>query len=241
MRSNNIGLLALTTLVLASTSVSVFAQATPAPAPGGGQGGGQRRGGGRVTLSGLTMETMDYGLKLTPVQKTQIKTILDTKDTQTKALPPIPPFVAGQPPADPQAMRDAFQKRQEISTTADTAITALLTDDQKAKMPDFMKELGAMQGTGIPVAIYANLKLTDAQKTKIAALAAANQEKQTAARAAGQRMTPEDRAAYQKDVQDVLTPTQHAMIEKYTKDHPQPAFGGRGNRPAAPPAPAPGT
>lgn len=243
MRSNKIGLLALTTMVLAASGVSVLAQVNPpaAPAGGGGQGGGggQRGGRGRITLSSLTLDTMDYGLKLTPAQKTQIKTIIDTKDTQTKALPAMPAFVPGQPPADPQAMQEAMQKRRDINTTADTAITAVLTDDQKAKMPDFMKELTAMQGAGIPAPILGSLKLTDAQKTKITALAAANQEKQAAARAAGQRMTPEDRAAYQKDVSDVLTPTQHTMVDKYMKDHPAPV---RGNRPpAAPPAPAPGT
>ena len=253
MRHNKFGLLALATVVLGCTGATAFAQdagagAAQPPAAPGGRGGG-RQGGGRqfggggpIQLSSLTIATMNYGLKLTADQKTQIQTILDQHDKDVKALPAAPAFTPGQQPSpeDIQAMRDAMQKRRDVSTKSDDAIKAVLTDDQKAKLPDFVKELQGMQQSGIPVAILGDLKLTADQKTKITAQAEKNQadmqQKRQDARAAGQRMSPQDMQAMMKDARDkvseLLTPTQRAMVEKYNRDHPQPVggFGGRGNR-----------
>ena len=263
MRHNKIGLLALTALTL--TGMSVLAQAQGAGGAagaggggrggrgggfGGGQGGfgGQRGGqfGGRpIQLADLSVATMDYGLSLTADQKTQIQTILTQRDTDTKALPVLARPMPGQQPDDAtiQAMQDAFQKRNAITTKANTDIQAVLTDDQKTKVPDFVKDLTAMQQAGLPIAILGDLKLTDGQKKKIVAQAQTNQQavqaKRQAMRQAGGQMSPEERQtmmadmqATQKDNTDkimaLLTPTQHAMIDDYNRAHPQPAFGGFG-------------
>ena len=80
MRHNKFGLLALATVVLGCTGATAFAQdagAPPPPAPGG-RGGGRQfggrqfGGGGPIQLSSLSIATMNYGLKLTADQKTQI-------------------------------------------------------------------------------------------------------------------------------------------------------------------------
>ena len=253
MRHNKFGLLALATVVLGCTGAAAFAQDAAAPPPpanpgGGRQGGGRqgRQGGGPIQLSSLSIATMNYGLKLTADQKTQIQTILDQHDKDVKALPAAPAFTPGQPPSpeDVTAMQEARQKRRDIATKSDDAIKAVLTDDQKAKLPDFVKELQGMQQSGIPVAILGDLKLTADQKTKITAQAEKNQtamqQKMQEARASGQRMSPQDRMAMMKDAQDkvseLLTPTQRAMVDKYNRDHPNQGFGGfggpggRGNR-----------
>ena len=270
MRHNSMGLLGMTALMLVGTGVTVLAQDSP---PAGGQppaaGGGGRQGGGRqggfgqfgggqfggrggAQLSNLSVATMDSGLTLTADQKTKIKAILDKKDADTKALPALPAFTPGQPPADPQAFQEAFQKRGEINAKANSDIHALLTDDQKAKLPAFLQELGAMQQAGIPGGVLGDLKLTADQKKKVLAQAQANQQemrdKMQAAQQSGQRMSREDMMAMRKDATDkvtaLLTPTQRATLEKYTREHPQPAFGGFGggrrqNGPGAP-AGAPG-
>lgn len=250
MKHNSMGLLGLTALMLVGTGVMVLAQDAPpsagqAPAAGAGRQGGRQGGrggqfgGGRITLSSLSVATMDTGLILTADQKTKIKAILDKKDADTKALPALPAFTPGQPPADPQAMQEAFQKRGAINTTANNDIQALLTDDQKAKLPAFLQELGAMQQAGISSGVLGDLKLTAEQKKKIMAQAQASQQemqdKQQAAQQSGQRMSPQDRMAMRKEAQDkvaeLLTPTQRATLDKYNRDHPQPAFGGfNGNR-----------
>ena len=245
MKHSSMGLPVLTALMLVGTGVTVLAQDAPpaggqAPAAGGGrqggrQGGGQF-GGGRIALSSLSLATMDTGLTLTADQKTKIKAILDKKDADTKALPALPAFTPGQPPADPQAFQEAFQKRGAINTTANNDIQALLTDDQKAKLPAFLQELGAMQQAGIPAGVLGDLKLTADQKKKIMAQAQASQQemqdKRQAAQQSGQRMSPQDMMAMRKDAQDkiaeILSPTQRAMLDKYNRDHPQPAFGGFG-------------
>jgi Spy/CpxP family protein refolding chaperone len=245
MRHNKFGLLALATVVLGCTGATAFAQDAGAPPPpaqggrgGGRQGGGRQFGGGPVQLSTLSLSTMDYGLKLTADQKTQIQTLLTQHDKDVKALPAAPAFTPGQPPSqdDIQAMRDSMQKRRELNTKSDDAIKALLTDDQKKMLPDFVKELQGMQQSGIPVAILGDLKLTADQKTKITAQAEKNQtamqQKMQDARQSGQRMSPQDRMAMMKDAQDkvteLLTPTQRAMVEKYNRDHPNQGFGGPG-------------
>ena len=91
-------------------------------------------------------------------------------------------------------MQESRQKRRDIATKSDDAIKAVLTDDQKKMLPDFVKELQGMQQSGIPIAILGDLKLTADQKTKITAQAgknqAAMQQKMQDARASGQRMSP---------------------------------------------------
>lgn len=261
MKHNSMGLPVLTALMLVGTGVTVFAQDAPpaagqAPAAGGARQGGRQGGrggqfgGGRATLSSLSLATMDTGLTLTADQKTKIKAILDKKDADTKALPALPAFTPGQPPADPQAFQEAFQKRNTINTTANNDIQTLLTDEQKAKLPAFLQELGTMQQAGIPAGVLGDLKLTAEQKKKIMAQAQSSQqemqEKRQAAQQSGQQMTREEMMAMRKDATDkiaaLLTPTQRAAVEKYNRDHPQPAFGGfgGGRRQNGPGAAAPG-
>ena len=249
MRTNKFGLLTVTTLVLSCTGIAAMAQdagagaGQPPAVAGRGQGrgqGGQRGGqfGRPIQLSDLSIATMDYGLKLSAEQKTTIQGILDQRATAMKALPAAPTFTPGQPPSaeDQQAMRDSFQKRNEISTKANTDIQVALTDEQKAKLPDFTKELQSMQQAGIPVAILGDLKLTEDQKKKIVAQGdtynQARQAKMAEARQSGQRPDMQSMQTMQKDNMDkimaMLTPTQHTMIDKYNKEHPQPAFGGFG-------------
>lgn len=257
MRTNKFGLLALTTLVLAGSSVMAFAQAAPgAPAAGGGRGQGQggRGGQGRgmqITVANLSVSTLDLGVKLTAAQKATIASIYAKRDSDTKALPAAPAFTPGTPPTpeQQQAMRDSFQKRQEINTKVEADVTAALTDAQKTALPDFLKEVGTLQQAGIPAGVLGDLKLTDAAKKSVLDQATKSQtalrEKMAAARQAGQQLSREDRTAAQKEATDsvmaLLTPTQKALVEKYVKDHPQPAFGGfGGGRRGGGAAPAPG-
>lgn len=259
MRHNSMGLLSLAALMLVGTGVTVLAQDAP-PATGGQPAGGGRQGGrqgggqfgggqfrGGAQLSNLSVATIDSGLTLTADQKTKIKAILDKKDADIKALPALPAFTPGQPPADPQAFQEAFQKRGEINTKTNNDIQALLTEEQKAKLPAFLQELGTMQQAGIPAGVLGDLKLTADQKTKILAQAKTSQQemrdKMQAAQQSGQRMSREDMMAMRKDATDkvsaLLTPTQRATLEKYNREHPQPAFGGFGggrrqNGPGAP-------
>jgi len=241
MRTNKFGLLVVTTLLLSCTGMSLLAQAAPATPGGGGRGQGQRgQGRGQMSLGNLSVSTINMGLKLTAAQKTSIQTILDKRDAQIKALPALTPPAQGEMPTpeQQQAMRDGFQKRQELNTAATEAITAVLTDDQKKALPDFLKEVGAMQQAGLPAGVLGDLKLTEDQKKSITAQAeksaATMREKMQAAQQSGQRPNREEMMAMRKESTDavmaLLTPTQKAMVEKYVKDHPQPAFGGFGGR-----------
>lgn len=92
-----------------------------------------------------------------------------------------------------------------------------------------------MRQAGIPLETLGSLKLTSAQKAKIAGIAdKSTQELQAKIRAANgdfQSLMPafqQARAQTHTSVLAVLTSPQKAIIDKYEKAHPRPAFGGPG-------------
>src|SRR2546423_9678723 len=97
--------------ILFVSAVAAFAQANPA---GRGQGG-QRRGGGRVSLATLPIETIDAIVKLTPEEKTKITEI---QAAYAKDAAPLRPMPGGQ--ADPANQ----MKLRELTMKATTDIEA---------------------------------------------------------------------------------------------------------------------
>jgi Spy/CpxP family protein refolding chaperone len=227
MRLRNLSAACAATLLLATMGLTVRAQgAGGGQGFGGGQGGGQRRGGRGNNLAQVPVSVLGYELKLTADQKTKIQAIQDTlADTIKKAQAPA---AGGQP--DFQALRASY-------TQANTDITAVLTDDQKAKLPDMFKALAPYNTVGIPLGVLPSLKLTEDQKTKIAAIA---DDASTKTRDAFQNAQGGDRQAamtaiqaIRKDAGDkavaLLTESQKTTLEAYKKAHPQPqGFGGFG-------------
>ena len=175
MRFGKMGLACAATLVLASAGISVFAQAAPGGAAGGarqGRGGGQGRGMG---LTQIPVGVLAHELKLTDDQKTKIT------DIQTKFAEDMKAATAAA--AGGQVDRQAMGEKR---TQATKDIEAVLTDDQKAKLPEVLKTLGVYNTVGIPVGALPDLKLTADQKTKIAEIGKEATEKMTAARQAAQ-------------------------------------------------------
>ena len=241
MRTWNAGLLCAAVGVAAAISVSAVAQGTAGVGQGR-AGGGQRRGGqgrGGITLTAIPAGSLAMVLKLTDDQKTKIAGIQEkfTKDVAELRKP----AADGTPPNN----ADIFPKIQEINAAALKDIGAVLTDDQKAKVPDVLKEFTALRGAGIPAGVVGDLKLTADQKTKIADIAKASaadraarlQELQGGDRAAMRQAFQDMQKAEKDKVTALLTDTQKTTLEKYLKDHPQPAFGAGGRRPGG----APGT
>ena len=186
----------------------VFAQAQPGA--GRGQGRGQGRGGARgVSLANLPIGALDSILKLTADQKTKATAIQEKYRTDTAALRPA----QGQAP-DPANTA----KLRELTTQANKDLEALLTDEQKTKWTAARKDLALLASAGIPPALFTDIKLTDEQKIKLAAIQKETTDKVQA--------LPQDqrRAAMQEARQkaaDVLTADQKAAIEKYNKEHPR--------------------
>lgn len=214
-----------TRLVLASAGLAVFLGISAAsyaqnPDPGAGRPArqGQRGQRGQVSAASLPVDVVDKMVKLTPEQKTKLTAIHDKYIADMKALPAPQP---GQP-----VDQETRQKRTEINTAARTQIEALLTDGQKKKLEDGLKDLSALRAAGVPLELVADLKLTDEQRKQIAEIQKDTQAKR-------QALTPEERRTKGRElnqeartkIEAILTADQKAQIEKYRKEHP------RGNRP----------
>jgi Spy/CpxP family protein refolding chaperone len=176
-------------------------------APRQGRRGG--RMGGRVSVATVPVAALASALNLTADQKTKITAIQSKYQAESKALRPTP---GGAPdPSSRQKMRDLTQQ-----TT--TEIEAVLTDAQKAKVPDLLKEMGMLRGIGIPLEAVGELKLTEDQKTKLADIA-----KQTAEKMQG--LAPEARREgmqeAMKDAREkamsLLTDAQKKTLKKYAR------------------------
>jgi len=156
--------------------------AAPQRPQGGGQGG---RGGGMggpgggmgrrqplpASAATIPLDVMTGYLKLTADQAAKIKTI--TQTLREAGRPPRPePGQDGERPAPPsREEREAQRKVMEAATQkASTEITNLLTDEQKPRLATLVKGFDAMQAARIPPFAAQDLKLTDDQWVKIAAL-----------------------------------------------------------------------
>jgi len=205
--------------------IPVMAQQPPPPGgPGGragGFGGGGRggpRGGGRqLSIAALPVATLDAIVKLKPDQKKKVVVIHDSY---------VAAMAAGRPQPGQMPDRTAMQKLRDTNTQSNAAIEALLTPTQMAKLDVARKEMGLYRMAGIPIGLYGQIHLTDAQKSQLQAL-------QPAAPSGGGR--PDFRAmmavmqSNRAKAKAILTPAQNAMVEKYIQEHPnERGFGGPG-------------
>lgn len=119
----------LLAVVLAAGSCTLWAQY-------GGRGGGMRQHGGNMELQQLTQ-----ALSLTDVQQAQVKTLLEQRRAKIQALR----SGGGQPDWD---------QVQAIRKDTNAKIMALLTDDQKVKLVDWLQQRGEQRrgrgGEGAP-------------------------------------------------------------------------------------------
>jgi Spy/CpxP family protein refolding chaperone len=199
-------------------SAAAFAQGEP------GQGGGRRFGrqGGRgMMLAMIPVAALDAELKLSADQKTKITAIHDKFEANTKALRPQPGTQSD--PAN-------FQKLRELSQQANQEIQAVLTDQQKAKLPVAVRNLMMLRTVGIPVQVYGDLKLTDTQKQQIQTIVRETQEKMRALSPDERREKGRElRQEAQSKVSALLTDSQKTTIANYEKAHPRGRGGRRGD------------
>jgi len=230
-------------LVLGScVAGSVLAQDN-AGAPGAGAPGGGRQGRGgfgqgrfgapQISLANIPVDLLTKELKLTDDQKTSVEKVRTKMRADMQAMAPAPGTQVD--------FRELQQKSRAINEQANKDIEAVLNDDQKKQAPELVKTLQTVQTLRIPVQTYSDLKLTDDQKKKLAALAAdvekdraAKMQEMQAARQAGDQDKMREimtsmRGNGQPDEKTlaVLTADQKEIVQKYIKEHPQPAGGRR--------------
>jgi hypothetical protein len=232
-----------TAVVLGAMTVTSFAQA-PAPGGAGGGGGGggrQGRGGGQGRQGGfgrgLTVVSIPAGvlqgeLGLSTDQTAKIAAIQTKMTKERTALMPAPE--AGQPFTRPTP--EVMQQMTDLNTKATADINAILSEDQKAKLPAAIKNLQVYQGLQIPLEVLPEVKFSADQKKQIAAIAeehtkavADAQANSNGDRQAAQAARTAANTASQAKLMMVISPEQKAAIEKYIAAHPRPQFGGGGN------------
>jgi Spy/CpxP family protein refolding chaperone len=129
-------------------------------------------------------------------------------------------------------MQAMMQKRAEAGQKASKEIEAVLTSDQKAKVPAMLAELNALAAGGVPVQAVAELKLTADQKKKIEQIGADSRKQMEATNGDFSRFREINQAARDK-TKAVLTPAQQAIVEK-NRPRRGGMGGGRGGPGGAP-------
>jgi Spy/CpxP family protein refolding chaperone len=250
----------MTTLVGATAVLSLvaFAQGSAHAQRGNGGGGfggfaggfGGQRGGGlmQMGLSNLPVDVLVKGLKLTDDQKTKVDDVQKKiREAQRAAFGggnnPFGGGAGGGNRLDPAQLQEMMTKMQEDRKKNDAQIEAVLTDDQKKALPAFLKDVQTFQTAQLPLALVGDLKLTDDQKTKMAAVVTqiqkiAQEKRQEAMdnqdfQSLREIMT-QTQTALKDKTRALLTADQKAMVEKYEKENPNHGFGGRGGRGGAP-------
>ncbi|MBI3945241.1 MAG: hypothetical protein HY321_04930 [Armatimonadetes bacterium] len=212
MRTTRIAVLFAVTALILAAAVTVQAQRT---------GGGRRGGMTAVTLAQIPAAALEQPLQLTKEQMEKITAI------QTKLREELRGLAGGG--GDRQY---TMERRQQLNTKATQDIEAVLTDAQKQKVPDLIKQMQVYRNCGIPLEVVAALKLTPDQVTKLEAISKEYQTKLEGMQTGGGGFDGfrELREATQQKVQAVLTADQKAIVEKWQRDNPQPGrgAGGRG-------------
>ena len=194
-----------------------------------------------LTAVDIPMAVMTKSLTLSADQATQITTIQkDYRTTRQRLMPP-----RGQT-LDPDAMKAVQTKIAAAQKDANDKITAILTDDQKAKLPQLLTDATDFRDVNIPLELGLQLQLTADERQKVSDIAA-NERKDVAALTTGDNAITDRRAlraqtnqlrqAAHASVLAILTDVQKAQVDQYAKDHPAPQRSGGGGGGATPPAP----
>jgi len=263
MRVSKLGWLGAAVVLSSCIAAGAMAQDAAGQPPAGGRqrrGGGQGRGGfqgrfgaggGQLLLVNLPVDFLVKELKLTDEQKTSVTEVQTKYRADLQAL--RQPAADGAQP-DFQAMRT---KMTELGQKSAKDIDAILKDDQKTQATAMVKNLQMLQTLRIPYQTLDDLKLTDEQKTKLAAIAADVTKERTAKQAEIRAAQQSGDTAKAQELQQaffasafggkpdekamaVLTADQKDVIDKWQKANPQ--RGGGRRRPgagAAAAAPAP--
>ena len=246
-KSNMARTIALSTVAMTLLFGANAAQAQGPGGFGGGPGGPMGRMPGMQPANVLTtpIEALQVGLTLSADQKTKIVALQEASRKLQESLRPQFPQGGERPSQEEMQalftkMREGRAKMDEENAKAEKEIMALLTTEQKAALPAFLKEVENWNALGLPLPLYATLKLSDDQKTKINELGRQTRGSlqtriSNAQAAGGDPRTMRD--SIQKLMESAhtkalafLTEEQKAMVEKWDKDHPRPQRGpgGRG-------------
>jgi Spy/CpxP family protein refolding chaperone len=193
--------------VLAALSLYPLAVAAQAPSPAAAPPPVARHGSNVSLITSASLKALTALLNLSPTQVTSLSQIRDGYRQSTRPL--IPPPGTPLSPDSRTKIATLRQKEQED-------MLAVLTPDQKEKLPGALTEIRALAYDGINPSAVSELNLTDDQikqlqqiyedaRKKIAALPADTRKDQARPILDDARV----RAA------QILTPAQQAILDKY--------------------------
>ena len=224
---------ALTALLLCSAAIAQ-PQAGGRQRQGGNRPGGMRIPGMRMlnrplTLSQVPLPTLKAVFKLSSAQEQKVQGIQQKAMEEVRAL--MPRRQPGQP-MDRNAFNKLMPKFEAISKKADAQILAVMTPEQKKKVPAMLKEMQVLRGTGLPMSLAGSLRLTADQIAKLDKIAKERSDATAklfqgnqGGMAAMQQMSALREAARKKALA-VLNAQQKAAVEKWEKEHPRRGFMG---------------
>jgi Spy/CpxP family protein refolding chaperone len=233
MRKRTFGLACLSALALLGVGVVAIAQEAakqPPPPNGPLRANAQPRRGltqGQLALTPLPV--MKGYLKLTDEQVTKIKPQQEKARTAMREMVP-----QGQQLTREQ-LTENIKKFRTTAEQSNKEIEAVLTEEQKKKIPEMMKDISLFNSVGLPPATVPDLKLTEEQRKKFAQLSEERQTKlSTLTREERQTKNREIMLETRKKANELLTDEQKAVVEKWRKENPSPT---QPNQPAPTPKP----
>jgi hypothetical protein len=175
-------LVSVSGIVVSPAGAQIPQGGPPPPFPfGGGRPPGPPGGGPRgsfvpETLSAATVPTavLSVYLHLTPEQNTRIDAIIEEL-RQQRPRPPAPPMQNGNGdyfapplPPSPEEMQERRKKAVAAFADAKTRIEALMSEEQKRRLPPLMDALTALKASRISLNAAIKLALTPEQITDLA-------------------------------------------------------------------------
>lgn len=170
-----------------------FGQGGPGRGPGGGPGrgpGGPSRPGfgprGPMTAATVPTDALAPYLNLSAEQRGRIEAIHDRLRAE-RPRPPAPPRPEdreeGAPPPRPsrEEMERMREKMEAAMKKADEEVQAILTASQREKLPTLLKAFSALRDARIMLSAAPQMKLSNEQISKLAALGARPRHEQVTA------------------------------------------------------------
>lgn len=227
--------------ILGTAAAAAFAQGPDGPPPGGfgmGGPGGPPPGGGFGRMRSqsaldVSTSTLTSELSLTSAQAAKIDEIKDKFQQDRDSLMPQQGDPSG--PPDRETMRANMGKLRTLREAAVEKVNAMLTDTQSAKLKTLLRTLSDLTAVGIPNSAYDKLKLSAAQKTKLAAIAKTKREKSQSIfeNARNSQDFDQIRTAMEslndqtsQSVRAILSDDQKSVVDSVASDNSSPGVGG---------------
>ncbi|HSV72689.1 MAG TPA: Spy/CpxP family protein refolding chaperone [Chthonomonadales bacterium] len=182
---------------------------------------GQPGARGRVSVAMVPVDILGAELRLTEGQRSQIRRLQDAYQARVRELTPRREPGA-QPGQQPQRDPARAQEMRDLGRRANEDILAVLNEQQRQRLPEVIRHMGALRTAGIPLQALGVLRLTQDQRARIVQMVQTETE-------ALRDLQPEERRARTREAMQgirervgaVLTAEQRTALARWNEEQRQ--------------------